>query len=72
MEYFYFDLVASIYVFVHRLANNPLFSADEEQITNLARSGKVSKAPKTLNDLFFCVYIYIYYQIPFLMLESFI
>lgn len=60
MEYFYFGLVVSIYVFVLRLANDALFLVDQEKITNLAKLGKVSKAPKTLNDLFVCIYIYIY------------
>lgn len=72
MEYFYFGLVVSIYVFVLRLASNPLFLSSEEQITNLAKLGKVSKAPKTLNDLFFCIHIFLCYQLSFLMLKSFI
>jgi len=56
MKYFSFALVVSTYVFVLRLANNPLFLVDEEQITNLADLGKASKAPKTLNYLFFCIH----------------
>lgn len=59
IEYFYFGLVVSVYVFVLRLANNTSFLMDEEQITNLAKLVKVIKTPKTLNDLLFYIYIYI-------------
>lgn len=57
VECFYFGLVVSVYMFGFRLANNSSFLMDEEQITNLAKLFKVIKAPKTLNDLLFYIYI---------------